>query len=117
MKIIKVLKIRKMLVDEIRNKDFRIEEQRKRLRIYEMREDDIRALQREITELRDILEQKNALIIRMQEERINYLQNEREFEETNEKLETENETLKDIIKGSKTIGTARKEADKLKEME
>lgn len=117
MSIIKILKFRRMLIDEIRNKDFIINEQRRRLRIYEKRDDDIRAEKRENEELRRELRTANSMILRLQEDKINYLQNERDFEETNEKLETENETLKDIIKGSKTIGTARKEADKLKEVE
>lgn len=112
----KILKVRKSMLLELKEKNLHIQHLKARLLIYEKRDEDIRELTRENEELRRELTNKNNVVLKLQEDKINYLQNERDFEETNEKLETENETLKDIIKGSKTISTARKEADKLKEV-
>lgn len=117
MTLIKIFKTKRILVNEIKEQNLHIEHLKQRLLIYEKNADDVRELRREKEELTRELIIKDNRIIKLQQNEINYLQNQREIEEINEKLEEKNEVLKDIIKGSKTITTARKEADKLKEVE
>lgn len=115
--IIDLFKTKNQLISDIQLLQCQVERLKDVKNMYERREDDIRSKDRKIEEMSSLLNQVTKKVIQLQEERINYLQNERDFEETNEKLEQLIEVYKDIIKGSKTIGTARKEADKLKEVE
>ena len=114
---IKYLKAKKYLVAHIKEQNLHIEHLKRRLAIYEKRDDDIKKLQREKDELSNKVIEINSKMMALQHDKIIDLQNQREIEEANERLEEKIEVLNDIIKGSKTIGTARKEADKLKDVE
>jgi len=110
-------KSKRDLVEKIDEQSLHIEHLKRRLQIYEKRDEDIRALTRDNENLNAKVIELNDKVLKLQDDKIIDLQNQREFEEANERLEELVEVYKDIIKGSKTITTARKKADKLKEVE
>ena len=110
-------KAKELLIMERQDMKWHIQRLKDVKDMYERREDDIRSLTRENEELRSMLTSANNKVIQLQEDKINYLQNQRDFEESNEELEEKVEVLKDVIKGSKTIGTAKKQLEKINEVD